>query len=72
MRYVWSLILIMSAVSTLAETVDADTLFSVNQSEVACTSVALDADTIYTPKQNIIQKIIRYFDDSNKPPSDKK
>ena len=72
MRYVWSLILIMSAVSTLAETVDADTLFSVNQSEVACTSVASDADTIYTPKQIIIQKIIRYFDDSNKPPSDKK
>lgn len=40
--------------------------------EVYAESVPVDADTVPEQKLNIIQKVIKYFDDTNKPQSDNK
>lgn len=66
MRYVWSVILILCVLSAKAESVATDTL-SIGEQEAP-----QPTDSIAPQKLNIIQKVIKYFDDANKPKSDKK
>lgn len=47
-------------------------LVSFSSFAIASGTDSIATDTIPAQKMNIIQKIIKYFDDSNKPPSDKK
>lgn len=70
MRIFLPVILSFCAATAAAVPLESDTL----QSAVhpAAEMSAVQPDTVRPQKLNIIQRVIKYFDDSNKPPSDKK
>lgn len=68
MRYIWFPILVIYASIAYAAQVDDDTLAPVN----VPAQMTASRDSVKPEKQNIIQKVIKYFDNANKPPSDKK
>lgn len=70
MRCVWYVIMFVCVISARAMACDADSLLSYGHIDAHNESVL--SDSIKPEKQNIIQKIIRYLDDANKSPSDKK
>lgn len=69
MRYFWTLILLVCAISAKSAALDEDMLM---QSGMILMTDSMPVEPVSPKKQNIIQKIIKYFDDTNKPPSDKK
>lgn len=66
MRCVWSTILILCLLSAVAKSEETDSI------AIYAEELSHPTDSIQPQKQNIIQKVIKYFDDSNKPKSNKK
>lgn len=69
MRNILSSIFVLYASMACVAQINSDTIVA----ESAClpASVHTQADTI-APKLNLFQRVVKYFDDANKPPSDKK
>lgn len=77
MRYLLTIMLSLLSLSAYADmddagSYDADTSLIVSNMAMASTTpIDSIADSVPTPKLNIIQKVIKYFDDTNKTPSNK-